>query len=110
MKQKIVNLPIMGAVLTALLSTLCCLPAFLFLFFGISSTALTFLTHLEFIRIPLALMAFVFFVVGLIKLNKKIACECSKKSKIQYATIVSLIFLIILVLVFYPEFLPLFLE
>lgn len=110
MKQKAVNLPIIGAVLTALLSTLCCLPAFLFLFFGISSTALTFLTHLEFIRIPLALLACVFFIVGFIKQNRKISCECSQKNKLQQAIISLLVFLAVLALLFYPEFLPLFLE
>ena len=47
------SLSMIGAVFTALLSTLCCLPAFLFLFFGVSSGVLTYFTTLEYTRIPL---------------------------------------------------------
>ena len=47
MKQN--SLVIIGAVFTALLSTLCCLPALLFLFFGVSSGVLSFFTTLEYI-------------------------------------------------------------
>ncbi len=110
MKQRALNLPIIGAVLTALLSTLCCLPAFLFLFFGVSSTALTFLTHLEFVRIPLALLACVFFILGYIKQNKKVACECTQTKKIRESLFSLFVFLAILALLFYPEILPMFME
>lgn len=104
------NLPIIGAVFTALLSTLCCLPAFLFLFFGISSGALTVLTHLEFLRIPLALATFLFLLLAVIKQNKKIACECTQSKKIKYAIFYGLVLLGIMALLLYPEIIPLFME
>lgn len=109
MKQGI-KLPIIGAVLTAFLSTLCCVPAFLFLFFGLSSGALSFLTQLEFLRIPLGVLAILFFILALIKQNKKIMCECNKETKIKYFLGYGVIFIGIVGLLFYPEIIPLFME
>ncbi|EFU68914.1 heavy-metal transport protein [Aliarcobacter butzleri JV22] len=66
------NFAIIGAVFTALLSTLCCLPAFIFLFFGVSSGVLSFFTTLEYTRVPLAILAIIFLYLQFILLEKNI--------------------------------------
>ena len=101
---------IIGAVLTALLSTLCCLPAFIFLFFGISSGVLSFFTTLEFTRIPLAILTIIFFVFAILNFRKKIVCKCSKKDRIKQSVYFSAFLVFIIFLLFYPEILPLFME
>ncbi len=81
MKQN--SLVIIGAVFTALLSTICCLPALLFLFFGVSSGVLSFFTTLEYTRVPLAILSTIFFIIGIYNFRKNIACKCSKKRYIK---------------------------
>jgi mercuric ion transport protein len=109
MKQGI-KLPIIGAVLTAFLSTLCCVPAFLFLFFGLSSGALSFLTQLDFLRIPLGILALLFFILAVIKLNQTLTCECNKEKRVKSFIGYGIIFMGIMGLLFYPEIIPLFME
>ncbi|WP_418185323.1 aryl sulfotransferase [Aliarcobacter vitoriensis] len=104
------KIAIIGAVITALLSTLCCLPALLFLFFGITSGVLVFLTTLEFTRVPLAILAIMFFCFAIYNFRKKISCSCSKKDKIVQYILIGIFFILILTLLFYPEILPLFME
>ncbi len=104
------NLAIISAVFTALLSTLCCLPAFLFLFFGISSGVLSYFTTFEYTRIPLALLTIGLFIFAFININKKISCKCSKKETYKQYFLFTLFFLTLIGLLFYPEFLPLFLD
>lgn len=108
--RKAYNLPLVGAVITALLSTACCVPAFLFLFFGVSSGALGFLTQIEFLRVPLTLVSILFFALALYKLNKKIKCSCDDKSKTINYTLMAVVFCLLLMILFYPEILPLFME
>lgn len=100
------NIPIISAVFTALASTLCCLPAFFFIFFGVSSSILSFFTTLEYIRIPMAILTVILFILGLRQLNKNISCKRDKKAKLKlyiFSTILSLLFMSLL---FYPEILP----
>lgn len=104
------NLGIIGAVFTALLSTLCCLPAFLFIFFGVSSGILTYFTTLDFLRIPMAVLTIILFILGLINLNKKLSCSCSKKDIFKQYLIASSLFLIVSFLLLYPEVLPYFMD
>ncbi|TLP35559.1 transporter [Arcobacter arenosus] len=103
-------LPIIGAVFTALLSTLCCLPAFLFLFFGVSGGILTYFTTLEYIRIPMAVLTVILFIYGIKKLNGKIKCECTKGEKVKNYFLAILFFLIVLAILLYPEIIPMFME
>ncbi|WP_320033749.1 hypothetical protein [Halarcobacter sp.] len=95
--------PIIGAVITALLSTLCCLPAFLFLFFGVSGGILTYFTTLEYTRIPLAILSVVFFLWGIKNLNKKVTCKCTRKNITTNVLIFSAILILLFALLFYPE-------
>src|SRR5574344_776565 len=99
------NFAIIGAVFTALLSTLCCLPAFLFLFFGVSSGVLGFFTTLEYSRVPLAILSLIFFLIAIYNFRKKISCSCSKKDRKKQYILFSLFFILILALLFYPEIL-----
>lgn len=96
-------IPIIGAVFTALLSTLCCLPAFLFLFFGVSGGILTYFTTLEYTRIPLAILSIAFFLWGIKNLNKKVTCKCSRKELTINVLTFSVILILLFVLLFYPE-------
>lgn len=104
------NFGIIGAVFTALLSTLCCLPALLFIFFGISSGVLTYFTTLEFLRIPMTALTIILFILGIKSLNKKISCECSRKDRIKQYSFLSAIFLFIVFLLLYPEIIPYFMD
>lgn len=101
---------IIGAVFTAHLSTLCCLPAFIFLFFGLSSTVLSFFTTLEYTRVPLSILAIIFYIFAIYNFRKKISCSCSKKQRLTQYIVFSLFFILILGLLFYPELIPLFME
>ena len=105
-----INIPIIGAVFTALLSTLCCLPAFLFIFFGVSSGVLTYFTSLDYLRIPMTILTIVFLFFGIKRLRKKISCECSKKEIITQCSLFILFFSLIFFLLFYPELIPLFMD
>jgi len=107
--MKKINL-FLTAVLTAVLSTSCCLPAFLFLFFGISVGSLSFLQELEFLRIPLALISIVLLCLYFMKRKQMLACECQKKVDIKTYILGVSLPLIIGVLLFYPEFSVYFVE
>ena len=106
-KEKFV---IIGAVFTALLSTLCCLPAFLFIFFGISSGVLSYFTTLEYSRVPFAILTIVFFIVAFINLKRKISCKCSKKEILKQYLFFLIFFILITLLLFYPVFIPYFMD
>lgn len=100
---------IVSAVVTAVLSTACCLPAFLFLFFGISLGSLSFLTQVDFLRIPLGILSVVFFIIFILTKREKIKCECESKKFKTYISIV-LFGLGLIILLFYPEFAVYFVE
>ena len=104
------SLAIVGAVITASLSTLCCLPAFLFLFFGFSSGVLTYITSLEYLRIPMAILSMIFFIYGIKRYIEKISCKCSKEVLIKAYLVLILFFISIFGLLFYPEIIPMFME
>lgn len=104
------NLAIIGAVFTALFSTLCCLPAFLFLFFGITSGFLVYLTSLEFIRVPLAILSILFMFLAFLYLKKNSSCKHSRKMALTKYIMLFSLFCFILLVLFYPEILPLIME
>lgn len=101
---------IIGAVFTALLSTLCCLPAFLFLFFGVSSGVLTYFTTLEYTRVPLAVLTIGFFLFAFFNFRKKISCKCTKKELFKQYVFFAIFFILISALLFYPELIPYFMD
>ena len=104
------NLMIIGAVFTALLSTLCCLPAFLFLFFGISSGILTYFTTLEYTRVPLIILTIGFFILTYINFRKKISCKCTKKEILKEYSFFAIFFILLISLLFYPELISYFMD
>ncbi|RXJ94241.1 transporter [Malaciobacter molluscorum] len=96
---------IVSAVFTAVLSTLCCIPAFLFIFFGVSVGGLTFLSDLGYLRIPFFIITIILLFFAFKKSNSKnIKCACSKKEILKKSFVFSSIFLLFFVLLFYPEF------
>lgn len=104
------KIPLLGAFISAGLATFCCLPAFLFLFLGISSTWLTFMTKLDFLRIPMSILSVGFFILALVRFQRKISCAIDKEQKIKYIFFVFLLFLLLVFLLFYPEILAFFME
>jgi len=104
------NLMMISAVFTALLSTLCCLPAFLFLFFGVSSGVLTYFTTLEYSRIPLSILTIFFFIFAFKNIKQKISCKCSKKEILKQYVLFLMFFILIIFLLFYPELIPFFMD
>lgn len=101
---------IIGAVITALLSTLCCLPAFLFIFFGFSSALMTYFTSLEYLRVPMIVITLILFILGIRQLNKKTSCAKDKNAKFKQYFIAIFIFVFLALLLFYPEIIPMFME
>jgi mercuric ion transport protein len=92
------------AILSAILATSCCLPAFLFLFFGIGVGGLGFLEVFAPYRWILSGLSIGFFILYILN-RKKIKC-CSKGVYRKYVSI----FTLLLILLFYPEFSMLFIE
>jgi mercuric ion transport protein len=104
------SLSLISAVFAALFSTLCCLPAFVFIFFGINSSLLAFFTTFEYLRIPMAILSIGLFLLGIIQFKRNLFCICDKKSLIKTYAIFIIIFWILSLLLLYPEILPLFME
>lgn len=102
--------PVVASFFSAFLATLCCLPAFLFIFFGISSTWFAYMTSLEFLRIPMSLVSLGFFIFGILSLRKKQSCTLDKKQKVRSIILLSILFLSLAFLLFYPEIIPFFME
>jgi mercuric ion transport protein len=98
---------IVTAVFTAVLSTSCCLPAFLYLFFGISVGSLSFLQEFGFLRIPLALLSIILLVLYYKKSKQSIFCEKTKKIDIKKYIVFPML---IMILLLYPEFSVYFVE
>ena len=107
--MKNINL-IVPAVISAVLSTLCCLPAFLFLFFGISVGSLSFLIELDFLRVPLSIFSLVLLTAFFIKNRQNISCECENNNKTRVYLGSFSFCVVIVALLFYPEFLVYFVE
>jgi mercuric ion transport protein len=104
------RLTIFGAVSTALLSTLCCLPAFLFIFFGVSSGILTYFTSLEYLRIPMSVLTVILFILAIRQSNKNISCQKDRRKKITHYTFSIGFFFLLVFLLFYPEIIPYFMD
>lgn len=99
-----------GAVFTAFLSTLCCLPAFIFIFFGISSSFLSYITTLGYLRVPMAILSIIFFILAIKKFRNNISCYKTKKQKIVSYIVFIVIFIFYIFLLLYPELLAYILE
>lgn len=94
-----------GAVFTALISSLCCLPALVFLIFGASSALLAVFAKLESVRWILAGLSLLTLFLWI---RARSGCACVAKTK-ENLLIVAVAF-IVLFAIFYPEIIPLFLE
>lgn len=104
------NMTILGAMVVSILSTMCCVPALIFLVFGISTASLSFLSSFEIVRIPLGMISVVLFGFWIYFKNKKMVCDCQKIARFKLAVLSGSLFMTILVLLFYPEFLVGFFE
>lgn len=103
------KLSAIGAVFTAVLSTACCLPAFLFLFLGISSGYLSFLSSLDVLRIPFAIFSIFLLALAIYK-NKDCKSSCNINSIQMGKLFLAILVLLIMFLLFYPEIIPYFMD
>lgn len=100
---------VFSAFVSAFLATACCLPALLFLFFGVSFGFLSFLESLSPFRIPLTLLSLVIVYLSYrAHRQKNLTCHVQKR---RYFFVVYTVILggILMVLLF-PELAGLFLE
>ncbi|MDY0320703.1 MAG: hypothetical protein WHU93_01100 [Arcobacteraceae bacterium] len=101
---------ISGALFASFLSTLCCLPPLLFILFGVSIGSFGFLTSLEFVRIPLAVLGVGLVALALFYRNKARICSCNKRISYKTKAIYVTIFFVVSILLFYPEISMLWIE
>ncbi|MEY4504144.1 MAG: hypothetical protein RL154_437 [Pseudomonadota bacterium] len=100
-----------GALAASVLSTLCCIPVFLFVVFGVSIGSLGFLSSLEFMRIPMAILAFACFLYAFyLKIKKQIFCNCVIEDIFKTYILFVFLLLMIVLFLFYPEILPIFMD
>ncbi|GJJ80422.1 mercuric transporter MerT family protein [Pasteurella canis] len=99
------------AVIAAVTSTLCCIAPLIYLVFGVSSTWLVSLHEYDYLRIPMFILSLAAFSYGfwLLTFSKKVICTAylSRKSLI---VLYSIVFVIMLFFLVYPNILPYFLE
>ena len=100
-----------GAVLSAAVSSLCCLGPLLYLVFGVSAAGLTGLGRLSFLRAPLTILSLLFVGYGFWKLYFSSAPICSgwlslPRMRLLYWLSVPVILFFIL----YPFIFPIILE
>ena len=100
---------VFSAFISALLATACCLPALLFLLFGLSFGFLSFLESLSSFRIPLTLLSlFILFLSYRVHRQKNLTCKMQKRN--AYVWLYALILGSIMFILLFPELATLFFE
>ncbi len=92
------NVTLVAAVVSSFLSTACCLPPLLFVFFGVSFGWMSVLSSFAFLRLPLALLAVGLFALALYARRRQLRCS-GGKAKWWLAGV----FVLVLGLLVYPE-------
>jgi mercuric ion transport protein len=100
---------VLSAFISALLATACCLPALLFLLFGLSFGFLSFLESLSAFRIPLTLLSlFILYLSYRVHRQKTLTCNLQKRR--YFFVVYTVILGGILMILLFPELAGLFLE
>lgn len=99
----------LGALIASLLATACCLPPLLFLVFGISFGFLGFLEILTPFRIPLSFLSLGLLYVSWRAYTQK-CFTCNMQKKKRYLWGYSIVFIVIVAILLYPEWTIYFLE
>lgn len=94
-----------GAFLSALAATTCCLPALLFLLFGLSFGGMSFLEYLTPFRIPLSLLSLIFLGLSWYRYRRKNVVCCAARKQTKIISVYGLIAIVLLALLTYPEWL-----
>ncbi|MGC7560816.1 mercuric transporter MerT family protein [Pasteurella sp. PK-2025] len=99
------------AIMAAITSTLCCIAPLIYLVFGVSSSWLVSLNQLEYLRLPMLIIAVSSFGYGfwLLTFSKKILCTQFLSRK-GFMGLYGIVFVIMLFFLFYPTLLPYFLD
>lgn len=71
---------VLSAFISALLATACCLPALLFLLFGVSFGFLSFLENLTFLRLPLTILSLFLLFIAYKAHQKRFTCNFRKRT------------------------------
>jgi len=100
MKKEILG--VLTALFSALAATACCLPPLLFLLFGISFGALSFLETLTPFRIPLSLLSLLILWLSW-RSYAHHTFTCNPQKRRRYLWFYSIILGIVLVILLYPE-------
>ncbi len=100
---------VLTALFSALLATTCCLPPLLFLLFGVSFGMLGFLEHLAPFRLPLSFLS-LFILYLSWRAYAKGNAQCSMQTRKRYVLGYGVVFMLIVVILLYPECATLFLE
>ncbi|MFV0480979.1 MAG: hypothetical protein ACK5LP_03245 [Campylobacteraceae bacterium] len=88
---------IYGAVISALISSLCCLPALLYLVFGVGVFGS--LASLDWLRIPAGIISLIFLFASFFFTCK--SCEVGQKRK--RIVVWCVVFILTICILFYPE-------
>ena len=100
MKKEILG--VLTALFSALAATACCLPPLLFLLFGISFGALSFLETLTPFRIPLSLLSLLILWLSW-RSYAHHTFTCNPQKRRRYLWFYSIILGVVLVILLYPE-------
>lgn len=100
MKKEILG--VLTALFSALAATACCLPPLLFLLFGISFGALSFLETLTPFRIPLSLLSLLILWLSWHSYAHH-TFTCNPQKRKRYLWFYSIILGVVLVILLYPE-------
>lgn len=92
---------------SAVMATLCCLPALLFLLFGATFSLLSFLNPLVDFRLEFSIIAVLFFILwGILIFKGAKNCDLKARKRTKFLAIFYLVLLVFLLL--YPEILGYF--
>ena len=94
---------LVGAFVSALVATFCCLPALLFLLFGSSFGLLAILGPLEKYRVVLSVLALLCFVIFIWARFYRASCELNRGLRGRSLVLVLIAFFALSLLLFYPE-------
>lgn len=100
---------LLGAFLSALLATSCCMPALLFLLFGVSFGFLSFLEYLSPFRIPLSLLSLAILYLSW-RSQRCSVFTCKLQKRNLYVWIYGLVLGAIVFILLYPEMAVFFFE
>lgn len=100
---------VLSAFISALLATACCLPALLFLLFGLSFGFLSFLESLTPFRVPLTLLSLLILYLSY-RAHRQKNNTCNPQKRRYFLMLYTVILGVIMMILLFPELSGLFLK